>query len=104
MIQLLKKNPDSVQYLHKIRINPKLKVGKNQRLKLRADLEFYLPQLVAHYLRTDLTHSEFQQIRQFILLASEHNFFFAHKVLFNLRACLINKEENDKTIELIQEI
>jgi len=54
MIQLLKKSDEFVSYLQKIRINPKLQVSSQQRTKMRADLEFYLPQIVAHYLREDL--------------------------------------------------
>lgn len=60
MIQLTKQSPKVIKYLSNIRINPKLtcpikrKKGQQQFI-LRADLEFYIPQIVAHYLRIDLS-------------------------------------------------
>jgi len=38
LLQLLKKSPNCLSYLEKIRINPKLKGAR-----VRADLEFYIP-------------------------------------------------------------
>ena len=53
MIQLLKKSDGCVKLLEQIRINPKLIVKKNKNLH-RADLEFYIPQIISYYLRNDL--------------------------------------------------
>lgn len=50
MIQLLKKQPTAIPTLERIRINPQLnkmqlkdKSGKKRQVKLRCDLEFYIP-------------------------------------------------------------
>ena len=69
MIQLMQKSPDSIKFLHHIRINPKLILSSNQKIQMRADLEFYLPQILAHYLREDLDEDQEQQIGEFIILA-----------------------------------
>lgn len=53
MIQLLKQQSNPFEHLENIRINPKLTNAKHDH-NMRADLEFYLPQLIAHYLRPDL--------------------------------------------------
>ena len=99
MIQLLKKSPNCVQYLEKIRINPKLTKNKGY---IRADLEFYIPQILAQYLRSDLEPDSEKNIEKFILNACEINIFFAHKIWFNLRASLINKEDNDQIMKIFQ--
>lgn len=67
-------------------------VGKKHSIKLRSDLEFYIPQLVSHFLRADLKSSEVEEMKEFFLRASQVNIFFAHRVWFNLRASLINKD------------
>ena len=58
MLELMHKNRDAVGMLSAIRLNPK--VGSKH---LRADLEFYLPQILAHFYRSDLTPSEENKIR-----------------------------------------
>jgi len=60
---------------------------------MRADLEFYIPQIIAHFLRKDLDEAQSVEITKFILQCCESNLFFAHKVWFNLKACLINKHD-----------
>jgi len=68
MLELMHKNRDALNMLSAIRVNPK--IGKNH---LRFDLEFYLPQILAHYYRSDLTASEENQVRAFILKACSTN-------------------------------
>jgi hypothetical protein len=38
---------------------------------MRADLEFYIPQIIAHFLRDDLNEAQSTEITQFILQACE---------------------------------
>jgi hypothetical protein len=97
MVQMTKQSSKVIKYLSNIRINPKLSCpmkrekGQQQHI-VRADLEFYIPQIVAHYLRTDIDDETERQIEAFLLFACESNYFFAHKVWFYLRACLISRE------------
>jgi hypothetical protein len=94
----LKKSPNALIYLSNIRINPKLgKVnikdyGDRNSSRLRCDIEFYLPQIVSHYMRIDLDPIEENQIQIFIIKCCKLNIFFAHKAWFNLKASLINKD------------
>ena len=60
----------------------------------RADLEFYIPQILSIYLSAKTDEELQNQIERLILVACEMNLFFAHKVWFNLKASLINKEES----------
>jgi len=48
--------------------------------------------LISHFLRTDLRKIEESEIKDFIVRACQANIFFAHRVWFNLRASLINKD------------
>ena len=55
-------------------------------MKLRCDLEFYIPQLIAQYLRSDLKGRETAKLREFILECSRLSLFFAHRVYWYLKA------------------
>ena len=61
---------------------------------MRADLEFYLPQLICQFLRSDLSDHEEKELVSFILKAFDLNLFFAHKVWFFLEASKINKDSS----------
>lgn len=43
---------------------------------MRADLEFYLPQILAHYLREDLDDDQEAEIGNFIIQVCKRNIFF----------------------------
>lgn len=58
----------------------------------RADLEFYLPQVVAHYLREDISELQEKQMESYLILVSEANHFLAHKLWFYLRSSLVSRE------------
>lgn len=100
MVQLLKKEPQALSYLAQVRINPKLSrsdgdnTGKSKKgvVRVRNDLEFFLPQILSHYLRSDLTAVEEETIKCFLLAACRLNMFFSHKVWFNLKGSLVNKQ------------
>ena len=94
LIQVMKKDSRWIECLQKIRINPKLMVGKHQKVKMRADLEFYLPQLICQFLRSDLSDHEEKELVSFVLKACDLNLFFAHKVWFFLEASKINKDSS----------
>jgi len=103
MVQLLKKSPKAVDHLQSIRINPKLsRSSKKDASKPRYDLEFYLPQILSHYLRHDLSTTEESLIKEFMIKACQTNIFFAHKTWFNLKASLINKENNTQVVKILQ--
>ena len=103
LVQLLKKDENAIRYLKKIRINPKLNriSSKKQGTKLRSDLEFFLPQIVSHYLRDDLDREEEAAIVDFIMKGCEQNIFFAHRVWFNLKASLINKDNQTQVMKIL---
>ena len=103
LVQLLKKDKNAIRFLKKIRINPKLNriASKKQSIKLRSDLEFFLPQLISHYLRDDLTREEEAVIVDFIMKGCELNIFFAHRVWFNLKASLINKDNQAQVMKIL---
>lgn len=69
--------------------------------KLRYDLEFYSPQLISHFLRQDLTEFEEAQIRDLIVKACQTNIFFAHKIWFNLKASLVNKDNRSQALKIL---
>ena len=94
MVLLLKQSPSAMHKLQDLRINPQLnkvlaardtKVSP-QHVKLRCDLEFYIPQLIAQYLRSDLKPSETAKLRDFLLECSRLSLFFAHRVYWYLKA------------------
>lgn len=97
LVMLLKRSPQAINKLSDMRVNPYLTRvlqarGPNaikHRVKMRNDLEFYVPQLVAHYLRMDLSQNEVSAMKNFILGCCRENLFFAHRVWFNLQACSI---------------
>jgi hypothetical protein len=69
LVQLLKKDTNAIKFLEKMRINPKINKttsSKRQSTKLRSDLEFFLPQILSHYLREDLTDNEENTISKLI--------------------------------------
>lgn len=103
MVQLLKKDRNAIRYLKKIRINPKLNRMSNKKhsTKLRSDLEFFLPQIISHYLRDDLTKDEEAVIVDFIMKGCELNIFFAHRVWFNLKASLVNKDNQAQVMKIL---
>lgn len=113
MVQLLKRQGHAVDLLSEIRVNPKVnrmdpEVKSNkQQVRTRNDLEFYLPQLLSHYLRSDLSPQEERDIKQLLINCCQINMFFAHRTWFNLKACMINKENNVqfmKTLQLLSEL
>jgi len=65
-------------------------------------LEFYIPQILAHYLRSDLEIHQEIAIENMILQASELNMFFAHRIWFNLKASLLNKCSDDQNLKIFQ--
>ena len=76
-------------------------------MKLRGDLEFYIPQMVSHFLRADLSQKDLDEMKQFFLKASQVNIFFAHRVWFNLKASLINKDNHlqvKRVLNLLSEL
>jgi hypothetical protein len=99
MIQLAKQSTDCMVYLQKIRINPKLQTEKVKSMQ-RADLEFYIPQLLSQYFRQDLDTSQEKQIEKFIVQACKKNIFFVHKVWFYMKASLINQENNGQILKI----
>lgn len=90
MIQLTKQTSDSLQYINKIRINPKIQTDSPYKIQ-RSDLEFYIPQLISQYFRQDLKPQNEKSFEQFLVQACSKNIFFAHKVWFYIEASLINK-------------
>ena len=61
LVQVLKN--EDIAHLYNIRINP-----KTSKQKVRTDLEFYLPQLLAHYMRDDVEYSH--EIHYFLVRAA----------------------------------
>lgn len=74
MIRLYAHQPGAIKNLEKCRINP------NFRSKFRDDLEFYIPQLCSFYLKGDIEDP--MSLFNVIILASQTNFFFSHRVWF----------------------
>ena len=118
LVMLLKRSPQTLNKLEAIRVNPQLnrvllgrsQQARNHRIKLRCDLEFYVPQLVAHYLRTDLDKNEVTGMKNFLLGCCRVSIFFAHRLWFNLQACSIisqtsstpqTKEQLSRIVDLV---
>ena len=104
LVQLLKKDTNAIKFLEKMRINPKLNKissSKKQSVKLRSDLEFFLPQILSHYLREDLTDNEEITISKLIIQCCDLNIFFAHKVWFMLKASLVNKDNREQIMKIL---
>lgn len=98
----MKRSDKSIDMLKRIRINPKIMVSNSRNnVQFRTDLEFYIPQILAHYFRTDLSVEQVKQIEKVILKACQINHFFAHKIWFNLMASLINKDKNEQIGRII---
>jgi hypothetical protein len=66
------------------------------KLKMRCDIEYYLPQIVAAFLRPDLKEREAKVIGDFLINCSKQNFFFAHKFWFTLSACKVVGDETSE--------
>lgn len=98
----MKKSKSCIKRLETIRINPKLIKHKNVRSNNRADLEFYIPQILAYYLRNDLNEDQNMEIEKFLIKGCDVNMFFAHKIWFNLQASLINREDGDQIDKIIE--
>lgn len=122
MLSLLKKQQGALDLLSEVRINPQISknfkqasngklsrgLSKAPSVRLRSDLEFYIPQILSHYLREDLSAEELSEVRIFILKACSLSFFFAHRVWFYLKASLVNKDLEsdsvDRILDLVSEI
>jgi len=55
---------------------------------------------VSHFLRSDLTPEQEEEIERFIVLASSKNVFFSHKIWFNLQAAQLNPANKNKINKL----
>ena len=107
MVELLKNSPSAISLLEKVRVNPQLNrlqthKGKKHHTQKRNDLEFYLPQIVAHFLRDDLTDVQENEAKTLIIRACKLNLFFAHRIWFNLKASLINQSNQNQVLKIVQ--
>ena len=64
LVQLYKHKESALKNLEKVRINPDF-----SRLQIRADLEFFLPQLCSFYLNNELSEVEEQKMLDFMTMA-----------------------------------
>ena len=80
MIKIYAHQPGAIKDLEKCRINPDF------RSKFRDDLEFYIPQLCSFYLKGTLENPV--SLFNVIILASQTDFFFSHRVWFFFQSAM----------------
>lgn len=95
MIRLYAHQPGAIKNLEICRINP------NFRSKFRDDLEFYIPQLCSFYLKGNFEDPV--SLFNVIILASQTNFFFSHRVWFFFQSAMF-QDFNMKIYEESQSI
>ena len=90
LVTLYKHKSNAAQALSGVRLNPDFAYNT----QTRTDLEFFIPQLCSFYLNNNLDQLEQQQIGEIMVQACRINFYFAHRVLFFLRALPVSNGEN----------
>lgn len=91
MLRLYAKEDEAVEELENVRINPDF------TSVFRNDLEFYIPQLWSYWLYSDSS----DDIKKFIIIASQSNLYFSHRVLFFLESLNSNDEMINENIKNI---
>lgn len=91
LIQLYSCDPEAIQSLSLIRINPNLQAA------VRKDLEFFIPQLCSFYLQGHYPNS--QQLVDLIVQAASNDFYFSHRIFFFLRSVDLSKVTDPKIAE-----
>ena len=90
--------PGAIKDLEKCRVNPDFKS------KFRDDLEFYIPQICSFFLKGNQeTSREQDDLYKVIILASQTNFFFAHRIWFFFHSAMF-KEFNQSIYHQSQQI
>ncbi len=65
---------------------------------MRDDLEFYLPQLCCMFLKGNMPKDMEENFTEFIILASQSSFFFAHRVYFFFNSNIVNDDPDASEI------
>lgn len=90
MMRMYAHQPGAIKDLEKCRVNPDFKS------MFRDDLEFYIPQLCSFFLKGNLENTRDEEdLFKVIILASETNFFFSHRIWFFFHSAMF-KEFNQK--------
>ena len=90
MMRMYAHQEGAIKDLEKCRINPDFKS------MFRDDLEFFIPQLCSFYLKGNLeSSSDEEDLFKVIILASQTNFFFSHRIWFFFHSAMF-KEFNQK--------
>ncbi len=75
--------PGAIKDLEKCRVNPDF------NSVFRDDLEFFIPQLCSFYLKGNSERP--QDLFNVIILASETNFFFSHRIWFFFHSAMFQE-------------
>ena len=86
MMRMYAHQPGAIKDLEKCRVNPDFKS------KFRDDLEFYIPQICSFFLKGNQeTSREQDDLYKVIILASQTNFFFAHRIWFFFHSAMFKE-------------